>query len=60
MPWFPRAAGGYAEYVTAPARQFARKPAAIGHEQAAAVPLARSPPGRPWWTPPTSGPGSAC
>ncbi|WP_406402663.1 NADP-dependent oxidoreductase [Streptomyces sp. NBC_00879] len=40
MPWFPRAAGGYAEYVTAPARQFARKPASISHEQAAAVPLA--------------------
>ncbi|HEV2637954.1 MAG TPA: NADP-dependent oxidoreductase [Actinocrinis sp.] len=40
MPWFPRAAGAYAEYVTAPARQFARKPAGIGHEQAAAVPLA--------------------
>ncbi|WP_269857587.1 NADP-dependent oxidoreductase [Streptomyces sp. RPT161] len=40
MPWFPRAAGGYAEYVTAPARQFARKPATVGHEQAAAVPLA--------------------
>ena len=40
MPWFPRAAGGYAEYVTAPSRQFARKPATIGHEQAAAVPLA--------------------
>ncbi|MFI1380562.1 NADP-dependent oxidoreductase [Embleya sp. NPDC020886] len=40
MPWFPRAAGGYAEYVTAPARQFARKPAALDHEQAAAVPLA--------------------
>ncbi|MER5936426.1 NADP-dependent oxidoreductase [Streptomyces sp. NPDC001928] len=40
MPWFPRAAGGYAEYVTAPARQFARKPANISHEQAAAVPLA--------------------
>jgi NADPH:quinone reductase-like Zn-dependent oxidoreductase len=40
MPWFPRAAGGYAEYVTAPARQFARKPGAISHEQAAAVPLA--------------------
>jgi NADPH:quinone reductase-like Zn-dependent oxidoreductase len=40
MPWFPRAAAGYAEYVTAPARQFARKPATIGHEQAAAVPLA--------------------
>lgn len=40
MPWFPRAAGGYAEYVTAPARQFARKPVSVSHEQAAAVPLA--------------------
>ncbi|WSG82407.1 NADP-dependent oxidoreductase [Streptomyces sp. NBC_01718] len=40
MPWFPRAAGGYAEYVTAPARQFARKPATVSHEEAAAVPLA--------------------
>ncbi|WP_214317794.1 NADP-dependent oxidoreductase [Nonomuraea sediminis] len=40
MPWFPRAAGAYAEYVTAPARQFARKPATISHEQAGAVPLA--------------------
>lgn len=40
MPWFPRAAGAYAEYVTAPARQFARKPTEISHEQAAAVPLA--------------------
>ena len=40
MPWFPRAAGGYAEYVTAPARQFARKPTSVSHEQAAAMPLA--------------------
>lgn len=40
MPWFPRAAGGYAEYVTAPARQFTRKPSSLSHEQAAAVPLA--------------------
>ncbi len=40
MPWFPRQAGGYAEYVTAPSRQFARKPVTISHEQAAAVPLA--------------------
>ncbi|GAA1617495.1 NADP-dependent oxidoreductase [Actinoplanes couchii] len=40
MPWFPRAAGGYAEYVTAPARQFARKPSSATFEQAAAVPLA--------------------
>ncbi|GAA3635606.1 NADP-dependent oxidoreductase [Kineosporia mesophila] len=40
MPWFPRAAGGYGEYVTAPSRQFAPKPASISFEQAAAVPLA--------------------
>ncbi|MCA1222493.1 NADP-dependent oxidoreductase [Streptomyces sp. 8L] len=40
MPWFPRQAGAYAEYVTAPSRQFALKPATIGHEHAAAVPLA--------------------
>src|SRR5262245_44621779 len=35
MPWFPRAANAYAEYVTAPARQFARKPATIDHVHAA-------------------------
>ena len=40
MPWFPRAASAYAEYVTAPSRQFVRKPARLSHEQAAAVPLA--------------------
>jgi NADPH:quinone reductase-like Zn-dependent oxidoreductase len=40
MPWFPRQAGAYAEYVTAPARQFARKPAGLDHDRAAAVPLA--------------------
>ncbi|MFC6066800.1 NADP-dependent oxidoreductase [Streptomyces ochraceiscleroticus] len=40
MPWFPREAGAYAEYVTAPSRQFARKPALLNHEHAAAVPLA--------------------
>jgi NADPH:quinone reductase-like Zn-dependent oxidoreductase len=40
MPWFPRQAGAYAEYVTAPARQFARKPASLSHDQAAAAPLA--------------------
>ena len=40
MPWFPRAAGGYAEYVTAPARQFAKMPAGAAFEEAAAVPLA--------------------
>jgi NADPH:quinone reductase-like Zn-dependent oxidoreductase len=40
MPWFPRQAGAYAEYVTAPSRQFAKKPAALDHDTAAAVPLA--------------------
>ncbi|WP_155375678.1 NADP-dependent oxidoreductase [Catellatospora vulcania] len=40
MPHFPRAAGGYAEYVTAPSRHLARKPAALSHVEAAALPLA--------------------
>ena len=40
MPWFPRPAGAYAEYVTAPARQFARKPGGLSHVEAAALPLA--------------------
>lgn len=40
MPSFPREAGAYAEYVTAPARHFARKPATLDHDHAAAVPLA--------------------
>ncbi|WP_327255067.1 NADP-dependent oxidoreductase [Streptomyces sp. NBC_01244] len=40
MPRFPVQAGGYAEYVTATARHFTRKPAAINHVQAAALPLA--------------------
>jgi len=40
MPWFPRAAGAYAEFVTAPSRQFARMPDGLAFEQAAALPLA--------------------
>ncbi|MFE4862268.1 NADP-dependent oxidoreductase [Streptomyces sp. NPDC056670] len=40
MPLFPRAAGAYAEFVAAPSRHFARKPAALSHAQAAAIPLA--------------------
>lgn len=40
MPWFPRQAGAYAQYVTAPARQFAHKPAALTHAEAAVLPLA--------------------
>jgi NADPH:quinone reductase-like Zn-dependent oxidoreductase len=40
MPWFPRQAGAYAEYVTAPSRHFAAKPAVLTEEEAAALPLA--------------------
>ncbi|WP_236594476.1 NADP-dependent oxidoreductase [Saccharothrix sp. 6-C] len=40
MPHLPRAAGAYAEYVAAPARHFARKPAGLDHVHAAALPLA--------------------
>ncbi|MEU9519618.1 NADP-dependent oxidoreductase [Streptomyces sp. NPDC048224] len=40
MPRFPRQAGAYAEYVVAPARHLARKPAALTHTEAAALPLA--------------------
>lgn len=40
MPWFPRQAGAYADYLTAPSRQLARKPAGLSHFEAAAIPLA--------------------
>ncbi|MFF0473916.1 NADP-dependent oxidoreductase [Streptomyces sp. NPDC004284] len=40
MPLFPRQAGGYAEYVVAPARHLAPKPASLTHVEAAALPLA--------------------
>ncbi|SMD03293.1 NADPH:quinone reductase [Lentzea albidocapillata] len=40
MPWFPHAAGAYAEYVTAPSRHFAKKPKSLTHVEAAALPLA--------------------
>lgn len=40
MPWFPRAASAYAEYVTAPSRHFAKKPTSLTHVEAAALPLA--------------------
>ena len=40
MPWFPRPAGGYAEYVTAPSRQFAPLPPELGPIGGAALPLA--------------------
>src|SRR5204862_501548 len=40
MPRFPYPAGAYAEYVTAPTRHFARRPAGLDHIHAAALPLA--------------------
>jgi NADPH:quinone reductase-like Zn-dependent oxidoreductase len=40
MPWFPRLARAYAEYVTSPARQLARTPDGLSDEQAAGLPLA--------------------
>lgn len=40
MPWFPRQAGGYAEFVTAPSRQFAHRPARLSEVEAAGLPLA--------------------
>jgi NADPH:quinone reductase-like Zn-dependent oxidoreductase len=40
LPWFPRPAGANAEYVAAPSRQFAHKPASLDHVHAAALPLA--------------------
>lgn len=40
MPRFPRAAGAYAEYVTAPSRQLARAPEGVSPVEAAALPLA--------------------
>ncbi|MGW6528754.1 NADP-dependent oxidoreductase [Streptomyces venezuelae] len=40
MPRFPEQAGGYAEFVAAPARRFAPKPASLSHVEAAALPLA--------------------
>jgi NADPH:quinone reductase-like Zn-dependent oxidoreductase len=40
LPFFPRPAQAYAEYVSAPSRQLALKPANLPHEQAAGLPLA--------------------
>ncbi|WP_433890327.1 NADP-dependent oxidoreductase [Streptomyces sp. CA-111067] len=39
MPFFPRAAGANAEYLVAPSRMLARKPAGLDHVHAAALPL---------------------
>jgi NADPH:quinone reductase-like Zn-dependent oxidoreductase len=39
MPLFPNFPGAYAEYVVAPPRHFAAKPAGLSHPEAAALPL---------------------
>ncbi|MEU3964609.1 NADP-dependent oxidoreductase [Streptomyces buecherae] len=39
MPLFPRAAGAYAEVVSAPASHLVRKPAALSHVEASALPI---------------------
>lgn len=39
MPLFPRAASAYAEFVSAPALHLARKPAALSHVEASALPV---------------------
>jgi len=39
MPLFPRAANAYAEFVSAPALHLVRKPAALSHVEAAALPV---------------------
>ncbi|MBI1758757.1 MAG: NADP-dependent oxidoreductase [Actinobacteria bacterium] len=40
MPWFPREAGGYGEYVAAPSRHFVRVPDGMTVAEAAGLPLA--------------------
>jgi NADPH:quinone reductase-like Zn-dependent oxidoreductase len=40
MPLFPHLPGAYSEYVVAPARHFAPKPASLSFEEAAGLPLA--------------------
>ena len=40
MPWFPRQAAAYAEFVTAPSRHFAHRPARLSEVEAAGLPLA--------------------
>jgi NADPH:quinone reductase-like Zn-dependent oxidoreductase len=40
MPWFPREAGGYSDYVCGPSRQFVAKPASLTFVEAAGLPLA--------------------
>ena len=62
MPRFPQFANAYSEYVTAPARHFARKPEGLTHSEAAALPSPASPPTSRWSTSPVSkrASGSSC
>ena len=40
LPWFPRQAAAYAEFVTAPSRHFARRPDSLSSVEAGGLPLA--------------------
>lgn len=40
MPWFPREGGAYAQFVTAPSRQFVGVPGGVDELEAGALPLA--------------------
>lgn len=60
MPWFPRQAGAYAEYVTAPSRQFVRSPPGSTRIRRPPSPSPRSRPGRRWSTPRVSRAASGC
>ena len=60
MPFFPRAASAYAEYVAAPSRQLARKPAGLPTPRPPRFRWRVLPRGRPWWTPLKWRPASGC
>jgi NADPH:quinone reductase-like Zn-dependent oxidoreductase len=60
MPFFPRAASAYAQYVAAPSRQLAPSHPACRTPRPPRCRWRASPPGRPWSTPPGSRPGSGC
>ena len=60
MPFFPRAASAYAEYVAAPSRQLARKPAACPTPKPPRFRWRVLPHGRRSWTPPRWRRASGC
>ena len=59
MPWFPRLARGYAEYVTSPARQLRGPRTGSPTSRRPGCRWPGSPPGSRWWTWPTCGRATA-